>query len=134
METDQKICLKVDFATKNYELAVAKKAEHINFNLRLMNDYRHRVAIERLAGSDRNQLICTYGRWIMLFNLVESSRYAERSAMQFFDIYSNINRIDWLIEEPDEIMDDIVRAIRDYQQVFDPKKHDFVRLVCKLPN
>ncbi|MBN7813410.1 hypothetical protein J0A68_20815 [Algoriphagus sp. H41] len=132
MKTLQEVQLKVDFITMDQMFAIAEKNESIVFNLSEIASKRKEVYFERLAGQDQSHLISAFGRWIVVFDLVEETGGKEKSPMQFIDLNADPLLVRGFMEESKDVFEDIMAALEEYKKAYKPSVHNFVRLVGRI--
>ncbi|MBN7813509.1 hypothetical protein J0A68_21310 [Algoriphagus sp. H41] len=127
----KEVLLKVDYATENFEFAIAEQAAHVRYNLSNMESLRKNVTVEKLVGKKQSYLITVFGRWVVVFNLVEDDEKGDQSSMLFFRLGLNLDLLKDLQEDHQELQDGIIQTMKEYSKTFDPKRHDYVKLVLE---
>ena len=122
--------LKVEFASMRFEFAVTADPRNVTYNLSKMGFLSKLNA----TGKTQGQLISGFGRWVVVYRPVQHDNGKDLPSMQFFDLDMDLDLLRIANEGQEELEEDIIQAIEDYRKVFDPQKHDRVRLLSDPPD
>ena len=126
--------LRVEFATRNFEFASAEDPTNVADNLSKMASLCNSIATQTQAGIAYSQQITVYGRWVVVYRPVQDDSGKYRPSLQFFDLEIDKDLLRAVSEGQEDLETGIIQAIDEYRSVFDPEKHDRVRLLSEPPD
>jgi len=71
---------------------------------------------------------------VVVYKPVQDDSGKYRPSLQFFDLEIGMDLLRAANEGQVELESGIIRAMEDYRKIFDPKKHDRVRLLSNPPD
>lgn len=126
--------LKVEFASMKFEFAVTADPRHVSHNLSKMGILYKRISTQKTAGNIQGRLITVFGRWVVVYGSLQKDNGKDLPSMQFFDLDMDLDLLRVANEGQEELEKGIIQAMEDYRKIFNPQKHDRVRLLSDPPD